>query len=457
MADTSNRGRHFNQPAAADETAKAGRHAAGSHAAAPGAHAAGSASGKRFSKAASSSSADVTQTSGSRFSRADSTAPAGSHSAGAHVVGSHAAGGSRFAGADQTQVSPAANQTVGFTSASPMNSHTGYAAPTTASARRAKKVNYGAADNPYSADAYAGGGDGGNGGRGGKHGRTSNGGEKPKRKNVLSTLLIVVGVVLLLVAAGMFINTQLQYAATDSNNEKLAAYATVSDEAATGCPITVDWESLKAVNDDVVGWIYIPDTNVNFPVYQGESNDTYLRTSATGEWSVGGQIFMDYENAAPGMVDRQTIIYGHHLNNGAMFAQIDEYANESGMDKFQTIWYLTEDATYELTGLLFYKSAATNADARAMTWASDDEFHSYLNGLVEQASATNETATSSINNLSKVLTLCTCDYENDFGQSNGRGLLVCALKSEVEAGANGATTSTEEPAATDTTEDTQAS
>ena len=397
MADTSNSGRHFGQPASG-KAAKTGRRATG-------AHAAGGTSRTTSSK-----------TSGKRFSNAD------------------------------------ANQTVGFTSASPMNSHTGYAAPTTASSRRAKQVNYGAAGNPYSAS-----GNGGNGGRGGKHGRTSNGGEKPKRKNVLSTLLIVVGVVLLLVAAGMFINTQLQYAATDANNEKLAAYATVSDEEATGCPITVDWESLKAVNDDVVGWIYIPDTNVNFPVYQGESNDTYLRTSATGEWSVGGQIFMDYENAAPGMVDRQTIIYGHHLNNGAMFAQIDEYANESGMDKFQTIWYLTEDATYELTGLLFYKSAATNADARAMTWASDDDFHSYLNGLVEQASATNETATSSINNLSKVLTLCTCDYENDFGQSNGRGLLVCALKSEVEAGANGATTSTEEPAATDTTEDTQAS
>ncbi len=397
MADTSNSGRHFGQPASG-KAAKSGRHAAGAHAAGGTSR---TASGK---------------TSGKRFSNAD------------------------------------ANQTVGFTSASPMNSHTGYAAPTTASGRRAKQVNYGAAGNPYSAS-----GNGGNGGRGGKHGRTSNGGEKPKRKNILSTLLIVVGVVLLLVAAGMFINTQLQYAATDANNEKLAAYATVSDDDATGCPITVDWESLKAVNDDVVGWIYIPDTNVNFPVYQGETNDTYLRTSATGEWSVGGQVFMDYENAAPGMVDRQTIIYGHHLNNGAMFAQIDEYANESGMDKFQTIWYLTEDATYELTGLLFYKSAATNADARAMTWASDDEFHSYLNGLVEQASATNETATSAINNLSKVLTLCTCDYENDFGQSNGRGLLVCALKSEVEAGANGATTSTEDPATADTIEDTQAS
>lgn len=267
----------------------------------------------------------------------------------------------------------------------------------------------------------------------------NDGGKKPRRKgNVLSTVLIVVGVALLLVAGGLYIHAQLDYAATDANNEKLASYATVSDDAAEadGCPITVDWESLKAVNDDVVGWIYIPGTNVNFPVYQGETNDTYLRTTATGEYAVGGQIFMDYENARPGLVDRQTLIYGHHLNNGAMFAQIDEFANQSGLEQLQTIWYLTETATYELEPLCFYKTAATNGDARTVTWASDDDFHSYLTGLVDQATAKNDEAVSAISSLSKVLTLCTCDYENDFGQSNGRGLLVCALKSELNGTAS---------------------
>ena len=287
------------------------------------------------------------------------------------------------------------------------------------------------------------------------------GGKKPRRKgNVLSTILIVVGVALLLVAGGLYIHAQLDYAATDANNEKLAAYATVSDDAAQtdGCPITVDWESLKAVNDDVVGWIYIPGTNVNFPVYQGETNDTYLRTTATGEYSVGGQIFMDYENARPGLVDRQTLIYGHHLNNGAMFAQIDEFANQSGLEQLQTIWYLTETATYELEPLCFYKTAATNGDARTVTWASDDDFHSYLTGLVDQATAKNDEAVSAISSLTKVLTLCTCDYENDFGQSNGRGLLVCALKSEVngtagQAGADESQAAADEAA--DVTLDTE--
>lgn len=269
------------------------------------------------------------------------------------------------------------------------------------------------------------------GGRGGKQPkRAKKGQDKLRRRgNVLSTVLIVIGVVLLLVAGGMWGYAQWQYHVQDVNNEKLAAYATVSDDAASAP--TIDWEGLKAVNADVCGWIYIPATHVDFPVYQGQTNDTYLRTSATGEYAVGGQIFMDCENSRPGLVDRQTLIYGHHLNNGAMFTDIDDMATQDNFDKVDTVWYLTENASYELEPLFFYKSAATNGAARQITFASDDDFHAYLADALSQATAQRAGASGSVNNISKVLTLCTCDYENDFGKGNGRGLLVCALKSEV--------------------------
>lgn len=83
--------------------------------------------------------------------------------------------------------------------------------------------------------------------------RVDQGGKPRRRGNVLSTVLIVIGVVLLLVAGGMWGYAQWQYHVQDVNNEKLAAYATVSDDAA-GAP-TIDWEGLKAVNADVCGWI----------------------------------------------------------------------------------------------------------------------------------------------------------------------------------------------------------
>lgn len=256
---------------------------------------------------------------------------------------------------------------------------------------------------------------------------------KPKR-NVVATVLMVVGIVLLLVAGGMFGFAQWQYHVQDANNEKLASYAMVSDNTDTqDTGPVVDWAGLKAVNDDVVAWIQIPGTVVNYPVYKGSDNDEYLHTTAEGEYSIGGQIFMDYENASPGLVDRQTLIYGHHLYNGSMFTYVDSMTDQATFDSVSTIWYVTENETYELTPLFIYKTAATNNDARQITFESDDAFHTYLSGLLAQASAQSSNASEVVGTLSKVVTLATCDYNNDFGEGNGRCLLVCALKSEVSA------------------------
>lgn len=257
---------------------------------------------------------------------------------------------------------------------------------------------------------------------------------RARRRDLLSNVLIVVGVVLLLVAGGMFGMAQFQYHQQDKTNAALAQYVTVSDDPqqqlAQGPQ--VDWEGLKAVNPDVVGWVQVPGTPINYPVYQGKDNNEYLRTNAMGEWSVGGQIFMDYENQKPGMVDPQTVIYGHHLNNGEMFASVDAMADQQKFDEATTVWYVTEQATYELEPLYFYRTPATNGDARKIDFASADELHTYLAGYLSEAVTKSSKADEAVNKVTKVLTLGTCDYDNPFGQGNGRGLVVCALKSEVE-------------------------
>lgn len=170
---------------------------------------------------------------------------------------------------------------------------------------------------------------------------------------------------------------------------------------------------------------------MNYPVYQGSDNDEYLHKDANGDSSIGGQIFLDYENTAPGLAEQQTVIYGHHLYNGTMFTPVDAMADQAEFDKVSTVWYVTERATYELEPLFFYRTPATNGEARHISFASDDEFHTYLKGLLDQASAKSVDAGEAVTKVSKVVTLATCDYDNNFGQGNGRGLVVCALKSEV--------------------------
>lgn len=140
---------------------------------------------------------------------------------------------------------------------------------------------------------------------------------------------------------------------------------------------------------------------------------------------------MDCDNTAPGMVDHQSLIYGHHLNDGSMFTEVDDLTNQAKFNEVDTVWYVTENAAFELEPLFIYKSEATNADARKITFSSNEEFHTYLADALAVASAKSDRATEAIASVSKVLTLCTCDYNNDYGLGNGRCLLVCAVKSEI--------------------------
>ena len=240
---------------------------------------------------------------------------------------------------------------------------------------------------------------------------------------IISVILFVVGMGLILTAAGMWIYNEWQYHEQDVLNEELATFADVTVDGNTAPQ--VDWAGLKAVNDDVVGWVQIPGTVVNVPVYQGETNDTYLRTSAKGTYAIGGQVFLDYENTAPGMVDDQSVIYGHHMRNGTMFKVVSDMTNQEFFDSVSTVWYVTEDAEYELEPLLVYQTDGSDTNARRFNFDSVEGFHAYLNDLLGRARASRADAADIIARTDNVLTLCTCNY--DYGD-NGRTLLICVPK-----------------------------
>ncbi len=273
---------------------------------------------------------------------------------------------------------------------------------------------------------------------------------KKRRNRIISACLFVVGIVLLLVAGGIYLYNQNQYAEQDQINEKLAAYATLAEDG-NSAPV-VDWASLKAINSDVVGWVQVPNTTVNFPVYQGADNDAYLHTNAEGNYSLGGQVFMDSENTAPGLTDNQTIIYGHHLRNGAMFKPIADMDTQGMLDSVKTVWYVTEQANYELEPIFVYKTTGDDETVREFSFSTDDEWRAYLSGLLAKAVTKSSDAATAITKANHVLTLCTCNYS---GNETGRTILVCALKSEVNQAAASADAAATTDSATATDAATQ--
>lgn len=238
--------------------------------------------------------------------------------------------------------------------------------------------------------------------RGGKSGRSGK-----RRGNVLSNILIAVGVALLLVAGGLFVKAQIGYKKANDYYNGIAEMAVKDSSGEDGIP-QIDFDALKKESDDIVGWIYVPGTRINYVVAQGETNNTYLRHLPNGEYSENGTIFMDMDGAAPGMVDQQTTLYGHHMNDGAMFEPIDASMDQRVFDTFKKVYYITPEMTYVLKPMFTMQVQDDYVDARRTNFDSEKAFTQYLQASLAQAKASAKDAAAEVEKADKVLTLVTC-------------------------------------------------
>ena len=81
---------------------------------------------------------------------------------------------------------------------------------------------------------------------------------------------------------------------------------------------------LRAITPDVCGWLTLDGTAIDYPVVQGESNFTYLNTDVYGSFALAGSIFLDVDCDAD-FSGRYSLLYGHHMENGRMFGDLDKY------------------------------------------------------------------------------------------------------------------------------------
>ncbi|MBQ6390262.1 MAG: class B sortase [Eggerthellaceae bacterium] len=173
--------------------------------------------------------------------------------------------------------------------------------------------------------------------------------KRPRNKalSVLRGVLVCVLATAFLGSAGVIGYVTWQYSISDAlYNDAVDKYAN-ENGSATMAPIEIDFKELRAKNPDVVGWIYCPGTVINYPVLQGKDNDKYLGHDYTGEYNINGSIFVDADNA-PGFVDGNTIIYGHHMNSGSMFAGLIKWADQEYYEDHPVMWLLTPTQDYKI-------------------------------------------------------------------------------------------------------------
>lgn len=104
----------------------------------------------------------------------------------------------------------------------------------------------------------------------------------------------------------------------------------------------VDLQALRYVNQDVLGWIYIPDTPVSYPVMMADSRDEYLHTTWDGKYNYAGSIYLEYKNMRD-FTDYNTILYGHRMKNDTMFGSLSYYEEQSYRDAHPYIYIAAAD------------------------------------------------------------------------------------------------------------------
>lgn len=194
--------------------------------------------------------------------------------------------------------------------------------------------------------------------------------------------------------------------------------------------LTVDWDRLLAINPDTVGWVYIPGTAVNYPIVHTTDDEKYLTTDFNGQQAWGatyGSIFLSAANAAD-FSDANNIVYGHHLNNGSMFAAIADFENADQFNAHRTAYILTPQGNFKLRSLSLVHVAADDPLAQT-AFATEGELASYIQDKVDRSVVAVSDAPAAAD-IAHLFAFATCDNL----PSDGRFVLFSYLEESTVAG-----------------------
>jgi len=167
---------------------------------------------------------------------------------------------------------------------------------------------------------------------------------------LVNTVVIIVMLLILFISCYSLLDNhwQVQGASDDS----LLTYKPALDE-----PIQDD----QFISQNQAAWLSIDGTAIDFPVMQGEDNYEYLNKDPYGDYKLSGSIFLDYRNNRD-FTDAYSLVYGHHMEHGAMFGSLDAFKDVSYFDTHTTGRLVTAGAVYDIK--LFAVSSANATDQR---------------------------------------------------------------------------------------------
>lgn len=173
--------------------------------------------------------------------------------------------------------------------------------------------------------------------------------------------------------------------------------------------INVDFNGLKRTNPDVVGWLKVNGTNINYPFVQSSDNDYYLTHSFNKSYNGAGWVFLDYRNN--GTNNKNTIIYAHGRSNKTMFGTLKNVLNNGWLNNTNNyVIKISTETENSLWQIFSVYRIPTTSDYLQTNFNDETEYQNFLDMIKDRSSYNFDTNVASTDN---ILTLSTCYNNSD--------------------------------------------
>ena len=251
--------------------------------------------------------------------------------------------------------------------------------------------------------------------------------EKLKRLKVRNIVIIVLIIVFLFSTFKIVTFYKDTHENKVETEELVEEYVKVEVDEDNNKVVTIDFDKLKEVNKDVIGWIRYNDEKINYPIVHSFDNDYYLLRTFTGKSNQSGTIFMDYRNK--GFDDRNVVIFGHALYDNTMFGSLREmlkkgYFDDDSKRFIEIINMDNKTLTYEIFSYYIIEKEEYYITT---SFGSDKAFNSFIKTMKSRSKKKFDVE---VNTSDKILTLSTC--YGTTGTTKRQVVHAKLVKSEIE-------------------------
>lgn len=235
--------------------------------------------------------------------------------------------------------------------------------------------------------------------------------DKEKKRGFWLILMIISGVLLAVSAAVLlwyFLPALTRHVVPPDSSGTLSAPESAAPVVLPENPI--DFAALQAQNSDIVGWIRVPGTVIDYPILQSskdEVEDFYLYRNVEKAYKRAGSIYIQKMND-PAFTDPNTVIYGHYMANGTMFADLHQFRKEAFFNQYDTAYIYTPGhiLTYRIYSAFVYDNRHV---LNSFDFQTEEGFEAFLEDTRNPRSMARRVREGvEVTTKDRIISLCTC-------------------------------------------------